>query len=426
MYKINMSLMHINKAELREAHLSPGFREKSKNMVSGKRTIHNISFHRNDYQPMEQVIIDIPRLSSDDVIVQDSINFCFNIDMNSNTKSWFKQNLSKMLQKDLEVSMEGQRIYENPHESVFEVYKDLWKSEEIRQNSQQYGIANENTRKLLSKSDDGASSGNDQKVSDKLISDLSQKQKININKVISGNGPLCPFGLNNELTFKFRLPSSDELLDVQSSQTKATYTLKNCELEYQTIKSKSLADGIQNGYRSGVKLDFEDVNHVRTIQIETSDTKLSETINTPKISPNYLLILFRDSTDVDNEKYVNPSVKEIRVDYEGDSNVIYQNGLKEPELYNEARRVFGKGELSTITKADFYKDKFAVVLDLRTHEDNEIVGSGVDNTISRTQSGFTIHMTLGTGRSKKLIADIFLVSHGQAQIQENSLKSVLV
>ena len=73
-----------------------------------------------------------------------------------------------------------------------------------------------------------------------------------------GNGPFCPFGPNNVLTYKVRLPSSDELLDVQSSQTKGKYTLKNCELEYQTIKSKELASGVQGGYESGVKLDFED------------------------------------------------------------------------------------------------------------------------------------------------------------------------
>ena len=421
-----MSLTHINKADLRETHLNPGFREKSSTAVSGRRTNHNISFLRNEYQPQEEIVIDIPRLSMDDVLVQDSLNFCFNIDMNSNTKSWFKNNLSKMLQEKLEVNMEGQKIYENPKESLYEVYKDLWKSEEIRQNSQQYGIANLNTRKLLSKSDDGASSGNDQKVSDKLIADLSEKQKISLNKVLSGNGVFSPFGLNNELQYKIRLPSSDKLLDVQSSQTKAEYSLKNCELEYQTIKSKELASAAHAGYKSGVKLDFEDVCHVKPFQILTTDTKISETVNFPKVSPKYLLILFRKSDEADNEKYENPGVKSIRLDYEGDSNVIYQNGLKEPELYNEARRVFGKGELSTITKADFYKDKFAVVLDLRTHEDNGMVGSGVANTISRTQSGFTIHMELKSGRSSKLQADIFLVSHAQAQIQDNSLKRIFV
>ena len=88
--------------------------------------------------------------------------------------------------------------------------------------------------------------------------------------------------------------------------------------------------------------------------------------------------------------------------------------------------MFGKSQLSTISKADFFKDKFSICLDLRTHEDNKIVGSGESNTIRRTQAGFTIHMKLKTGRSSKLNADIFLVSHGSAQIQENSLRTVLV
>ena len=106
--------------------------------------------------------------------------------------------------------------------------------------------------------------------------------------------------------------------------------------------------------------------------------------------------------------------------------MIYQNGLKEPELYNEARRVFGKGELSTLTKANFFQDNFCICLDLRTNEDNRSVGSGQSNTIRRTQAGFTIHMELKTGRRGKLNADIFLVSNGSAQIQENSLRTVLV
>ena len=204
-----MSASHINKTNLRETHLNPGFREKVRNEVSGKRTNQNISFHRNEYNKKEEIVIDIPRLSSDDISVQDSLNFCFNLSLGSNTKSWFKNNLTKLLQERLEVSMEGQKSYENPRERLFEVNKDLWVSDEIRQNSHQYGICNFNTRKLISKSDDGASSGNDQKVSDKLMADLNDKQKISLNKVLMGNGPFHPNGLNNELTFKIRLPSSD-------------------------------------------------------------------------------------------------------------------------------------------------------------------------------------------------------------------------
>ena len=278
-----MSVSHINKAGLSETHLNPGFWEKARTSVGGKRTNHNISFHQNEFQEKEEIVIDMPRLSAEDILVLDSLNFCFEFSLGSNTKSWLKNNLAKLLQDRLEISMEGQKFYENPKESLFEQYKDLWISEEVRQNSQQYGIANKNMRKLILKSDDGASSRNLAKVSDKLIADLSTKQKISLNKVLMGNGPFHPFGLNNELTYKSRLPNSDSILNVQSSQTKGKYTLKNCELEYQTVKSGELAARVQGNYLSGIKLDFEDVCHVKTIQILTTDEKLSETVNTPRL-----------------------------------------------------------------------------------------------------------------------------------------------
>ena len=85
-----MSVSHINKADLSETHLNPGFREKARTSVSGKRTNHNISFHRNEFQEKEEIVIDVPRLSSDDVLVQDSLNFCFDFSLGSNTKSWLK------------------------------------------------------------------------------------------------------------------------------------------------------------------------------------------------------------------------------------------------------------------------------------------------------------------------------------------------
>ena len=130
-----MSVSHINKADLSETHLNPGFREKGRTGVSGKRTNHNISFHRNEFQEKEEIVIDVPRLSAEDILVQDSLNFCFEFSLGSNTKSWFKNNLAKLLQERLEISMEGQKIYENPKKSLFKLYKDLWVSEEVRRGS---------------------------------------------------------------------------------------------------------------------------------------------------------------------------------------------------------------------------------------------------------------------------------------------------
>ena len=53
--------------------------------------------------------------------------------------------------------------------------------------------------------------------------------------------------------------------------------------------------------------------------------------------------------------------------------------------------------------------------------DQSIERKDVDEFIKQQyHAGFTIHMELKTGRSNKLTADIFLVSHGSAQIQANS------
>jgi hypothetical protein len=43
----------------------------------------------------------------------------------------------------------GEIVYDNNGESLIEVYKDLWKMGTKRANMVEYGIMNENTRKLL-------------------------------------------------------------------------------------------------------------------------------------------------------------------------------------------------------------------------------------------------------------------------------------
>ena len=166
------------------------------------------------------------------------------------------------------------------------------------------------------------------------------------------------------------------------------WNFKNSELNHQ----------VSNAYQTGIKLDFTDVSHIKSVQILTTDTKLSETINTPKVSPWFILFLFINPSSVGSENFENPGVTSLRLDYEGQSNVIYQNSLKEAELYNEARKIFGKNEINTIGKTGFYKNKFCVDLDSRSHQDNNIVGFGLSNTIWRSQARLTVHFELKSGK----------------------------
>ena len=94
----------------------------------------------------------IPALNPSQCIIPDTMALSFKFS-NSNTKSWFLNNLGRLLVDRLSINVQGVEVYQNTGESLMEVYKDLWRSEEDRDNRQDFGIANENVRKLVSKDD---------------------------------------------------------------------------------------------------------------------------------------------------------------------------------------------------------------------------------------------------------------------------------
>ena len=81
--------------------LKAGFRRMQKPSIIGNRTRHVITFNPNKAKPGEEVYINIPKLNLDLCLVPDSIYLCFDF-KNSNAKSWFKNKLSKLLQKYLD------------------------------------------------------------------------------------------------------------------------------------------------------------------------------------------------------------------------------------------------------------------------------------------------------------------------------------
>ena len=77
----------------------------------------------------------------------------------------------------------------------------------------EYGVANENLRKLISKDDSGTTSGNTQKVSDKLMFDIyGTKQCLKLEKILSDHGLYALYDMNNNFQYVITLPKSDEIM----------------------------------------------------------------------------------------------------------------------------------------------------------------------------------------------------------------------
>lgn len=138
-----------------------------------------------------------------------------------NTKSWFL-NIAALLKRRLTVTFSDQDTHNSKGESIYQVYKDLWKTKEVRDCLVASGIANENTRKLMSGDDYGAGSGNAQKVSDNLMVDTYKNDiEIPLDTVLKNLGSFPLFSVKFRVKYVVTFPPPNKIMAVQSGQSVA-------------------------------------------------------------------------------------------------------------------------------------------------------------------------------------------------------------
>ena len=118
----------------RNEELKPGYRRVKNSTAKGVRSVRTSPVALTEGTEGNIFNVTIPKLSENEVILTDTLNLIFKF-KNSNAKSWFKNNLGRLLCKELTVQMAGKVIYQNTGEGIFERYKDLWKSDAERANA---------------------------------------------------------------------------------------------------------------------------------------------------------------------------------------------------------------------------------------------------------------------------------------------------
>ena len=359
--------------------LYPGYKKSKMSDIKGNRTRHIVTLNPNSANPEEDIYIDIPKLNPNLCLVPDSLRLLFDF-KNKNTKSWFLNNLSKLLKSRLVIKFSGEIVYDNTGESMLEIYKDLWKPGYERSDMIEYGIGNENVRKLISKDDSGATSGNTQKVSDKLMFDIfGTKQCLKLEKILSTHRLYAPYGMINNFQYIITLPKASEIMVAQSGQSVAGYSLENLELEYESTENLDLANEVLTHYSQGRSLSFNHVTLIKTVEWDKDATLHNETINIPRKSMKAIVLLFRNKTVTDSEQFVYPNIEEVKISVEGVSNSIYSQGMPKSRFFEEAFRIFHCGYEdceSVMSLEKFYKDAFALCIDLRTINDDFVYGDG--------------------------------------------------
>ena len=191
--------------------------------IKGKRSVNVTSLIKTQATPEDIYTVSIPALNSSQCIVPDTLTLSFKFS-NSNTKSWFLNNLGSLLCDKLSVVAQGVEVYENTGESMMEVYKDLWRSDEDRDNRQEFGLANENVRKLVLKDDSGNKATKTDGVLDLTIAKMCDRMKIPLGKIPCDHGPYAPYGMC-DFECRITLPQSKKIMKAQDGEDIGEYKL---------------------------------------------------------------------------------------------------------------------------------------------------------------------------------------------------------
>ena len=191
-------------------------------------------------------------------------------------------------------------------------------------------------------------------------------------------------------TFKFELtlaPVSDTVY-FSLNTPEATYKITNLELEYASIHNKYIAEEAAVSYRVGRGFFYENIILHKEFKIsKPNDSVINESVNIPGKSMTGILCLFTESYNDGtrkSEKFVNPNITSIDITIDGMPNQLYSKGMVPKHFWESIKRRYQTGASTgartginrNVKEVDFYNDKFSLWIDLRSHFDNEVHGSG--------------------------------------------------
>ena len=331
-------------------HLTPEYRRINKSGIKGTRSVNTITFNPSSANPGEEIYVNLPKLRPGVCIVPNSLFLSAKF-TNKNTKSWFLNNLGRLLVNKLQITVAGEVAYDNNDESQYSVYKDLWVNEKDRGNMADLGVMNENTRKLMSGDDSGDSSSI---VEDKAINKMLDKRvRVKLGRILNDHGLFAPYDMLSDIRYKITLPTADDIMIHQSSQKVDGYTLDDIKLEYETIEDADVYRNALNTYDVGRSLSYEHVTLFKRELWDKSTTLINENINLPRKSMRAIVMLFRPKNVTDSEKFHYPHIKIVKITIEGVPNSVYSQAMDRSRFFHEAERLFLEEDHDTLQFGDF-------------------------------------------------------------------------
>ena len=353
--------------------LLPSHNEKTLNAMKAPRTVKRITFNPSEANPGETLNIHVPKLNENEVIVPNSLALIFDIDLSGgHANNFLVQNVSRALVEKLVVKFAGAVLDETVGHDIYKTFQDLFLPGEKRDNMVPEGIQSEDLCKIRSNSGDKKTSGAD--IENKLNEVHGSKYRINLDhQILADHGVFYPHALSNDLVFELTLAPASQVVR-GCDTTKLKYKLTNIQVEYEMVRSKSLAGEAARIYDSGKEFAYDNVIRDKVVTFaKGTDTRINIKVSPPRRSVKGILLLFVEPYAAgtrDSEKYIFPDLKKISVTINGSPNMLYNNGIVARDIWSEVSRFFMKEEHKPqhMTMQKFYaENKFGLLIDLRFH-----------------------------------------------------------
>ena len=240
-------------------------------------------------------------------------------------------NVGRALVDKLVVKYSGTILQDTVGYDIYKIFEDLFLSQEERDNMTQDGIQSEDLNKIRSNAGEEKTSG--VAAENKLNGIYGTKYRIRLDhQILNDHGTFYPQALFNDLVFELTLAPASQVVR-GSDPSKLKYKLTNIQLEYEMIRSKTLADEALSAYTSGKEFAYDHIQRDEVVMFaKGTDTRLNLRVNPQRRSLKGILLLFVEPYVAgarQAETYLNPDLTKVSVTVNGRPTGCTTTALKE-------------------------------------------------------------------------------------------------
>ena len=409
-------------------NLLPSHSEKVLGAMKAERTVNRITFTPSKAYPGETLYVSVPKLGAQDVLVPGSLALVFNIKLTGgHANNYLVQNVTRALVDKFTVKFAATTVHDMDGYDIYKIYEDLFRSTEERADMIMEGIQSIDLCKIRSGAGDKKTSSVD--AENRLETIYKNKYRLKLDhQILTNHGVIYPQALYNDMDFELTLPPASQVVK-GSDPSKLVYKLENIQMEYEVIRSKTLADETLSTYDTGKAFAYDLVMRDKVVPIDQgTETRINLRVNPQRRSLKGILLLFITPYTAgtrESERYINPYITKVKVTVNGVPNRVYNKGINGTDMWRELTRHFNphaRGRANMNLTKYLTDNKYALWIDLRSMDNTTMHGTG--QRLVNTQDGVQLEIERDARGSGKTNCHIFTISDSQMNIISQQLESV--